>query len=63
MPDITLCTNHQCDRRKDCYRYMAEPCSKWQGYSCFGALNYDRPCPYFTKIMPGDTLRDDKETA
>lgn len=34
MPDITMCFNADCDRKHDCYRYMARP-SLYQSYSEF----------------------------
>ena len=34
MPDITMCTNKDCYKKEDCYRFMANP-SKKQSYSYF----------------------------
>ena len=37
MPDITMCTNDSCERRKGCYRYTAKPSEHRQSYSGFSA--------------------------
>lgn len=34
MPDISMCTNKKCEKKHQCYRYMAKP--SWrQSYSAF----------------------------
>ena len=35
MPDISLCSNDKCPKRKVCYRAQAESSSPWQSYSEF----------------------------
>ena len=35
MPDITMCTNEICPKKKKCYRHEAEPSKLWQSYSEF----------------------------
>ena len=35
MPDITMCTNHECRDRKKCWRYTAIPNPKWQSWAEF----------------------------
>ena len=42
MPDIAMCQNEKCSRRKDCYRYTANP-SVYQTYSDFN----EKDCKYF----------------
>lgn len=42
MPDISMCNNKLCEKRKACYRYMAIPCEYRQCYATF-----KEPCDYF----------------
>ena len=35
MPDITMCSNYHCDKRKTCYRYLAHPNLEHQAYGDF----------------------------
>lgn len=35
MPDIAMCRNKQCKKRKKCYRFMAKPNEPWQTYGDF----------------------------
>jgi hypothetical protein len=44
MPDITLCTNRDCQLATHCYRFMAVPNLEYQSYS------------KFTPVMLGDRL-------
>lgn len=44
MPDITLCMESNCKRKRLCYRYMAKP-DRWQSYSFF--YNKNKKCRYF----------------
>jgi len=32
VPDVTLCLEHNCPRREQCYRYTAKPDDRWQSY-------------------------------
>ena len=32
MADITMCTDHECNRKETCYRYIAEACKYRQSY-------------------------------
>jgi len=32
MPDITMCQQENCEKKLECFRYMAEPNPKWQSY-------------------------------
>lgn len=45
MPDISMCINQNCSKKKSCYRFMAEP-SDWQSY-----VNYDhRNCKSYWEM-------------
>ena len=57
MPDISMCMNERCVRRKECYRYMAIP-FKIQTYSDFRPIN--GKCRYFMPIVDGDQLRTEE---
>ena len=39
MPDITMCLNDKCSKRKGCHRYMAIPDKYAQSYSMFDCEN------------------------
>jgi len=43
MPDITMCQDNKCDKRKKCYRYTAEP-SEYQSYFIEPPK---KPCEYY----------------
>jgi len=32
MPDICMCLDAQCPKRKDCYRFWATPTPNWQSF-------------------------------
>jgi hypothetical protein len=43
-PDISMCDNKKCKRRKKCYRFTAEPSEHMQSYF----LNMkEKDCEYF----------------
>ncbi len=46
MPDITMCSGQNCEKKETCYRYMAIP-SSWQ--SMF-AEEMPEDCKYYWKI-------------
>ena len=48
MPDITLCTNKSCSKRKRCYRFMAKP-DKYQSFALFKPDN-DGKCEEFKPL-------------
>lgn len=29
MPDISMCQNHECKRKEECYRYKAKPIAEF----------------------------------
>ena len=35
MPDINMCRNKECPNKDRCYRFTAEPNSKWQTWAEF----------------------------
>lgn len=35
MADITMCRNHECTQKEDCYRYKANPNPMWQSFAFF----------------------------
>ena len=39
MPDISMCVNVECVKKKNCYRYMAKPDEIWQSYADFKPKN------------------------
>ena len=45
MPDISMCNNEKCDKKNECYRYMAIP-NSWQSYADFD----EKDCGYFMPI-------------
>ena len=52
MPDITMCANHRCPKRRECYRHEATP-DKWQSYAGF-APDERGQCDHF---VPMETCR------
>lgn len=40
MPDITMCTNRECELRKTCYRAQATP-GEWQSWAAFAPVRGD----------------------
>lgn len=53
MPDIMMCVNEECNKRKNCYRYRAIPQEFGQSYACF----QDRGCTFFWEIEKGQKVR------
>ena len=46
-PDITMCSNEDCPKKLDCYRFTAPPDQYWQSYCKFELK--DGECEYFIK--------------
>lgn len=46
MPDITICENKECPKRKSCYRFTAKP-GLLQSYFI---EKFKQPCEYYIKI-------------
>jgi len=55
MPDITMCSNNYCPKKKKCYRYMAVP-NMWQSYCKF---DYRGACDYFIALK--DNKNDNRQ--
>ena len=45
MPDITMCLDHQCSKKNNCYRYLAKP-SPYQSYFV-GSPRNDNSCKQY----------------
>ena len=56
MPDISMCLNHKCPERSNCYRYRAVP-FKIQTYSLFNKT-LEHKCEHRMPIVDGDIIRD-----
>lgn len=56
MPDITMCANHFCGKRHECYRYMAKP-GYWQSYADFEGD--EDGCAHFYPIFTAPTITRD----
>jgi hypothetical protein len=41
MPDISMCTNSNCEDREECYRYRAVPSEHWQSFGTYGHTRKD----------------------
>lgn len=39
MPDITMCSNDNCIKKQECYRYTCNPNQYWQAYSTFEPIS------------------------
>lgn len=52
MPDISMCLNNECSKRRDCYRYRAVPGEIRQVYAKFKPYNSAGDCEYFWRIKP-----------
>lgn len=48
MPDIAMCSNAECPRRGECYRFRATP-SERQSYSLFH-ISDTGSCKHFSQI-------------
>jgi hypothetical protein len=57
MPDITMCCGTRCDKKYECYRYMAVP-NIYQSVASFA--DHDGECDNFLEIQGRDTIRDEK---
>lgn len=57
MPDISMCRNERCDKKKECYRFMAIPYRRWQTYTLFDENDISL-C--FEPIEEGDKIRNEQ---
>lgn len=49
MPDISMCENINCKKRKSCYRYLAKPDEYWQSYALFNSEG-TQSCQHYWRI-------------
>lgn len=56
MPDITMCTNHECPMAKMCWRHEAPPNPFWQSWNRFLPYKIGRfdeiICDEFMEMRP-----------
>jgi hypothetical protein len=53
MPDISMCSNGKCTKRKTCYRFMAMPDKYLQSY-CMFLQGTNGCCAYYMKVKECD---------
>lgn len=58
MPDLSMCDDKECPKRKECYRYMAIPNEYRQSYFADSPRKGDG-CDEFIKIRPGHRVKDE----
>lgn len=56
MPDIAMCENNNCKRRKECYRFMAKPDQYRQAY---GVFDHEH-CEYFVEYYPPTGVEEEQ---
>jgi len=54
MPDIAMCRNAGCSKRKQCYRYMAKPNEYWQAYNNY-VYDKNTGCDHFWSLQTAET--------
>jgi hypothetical protein len=59
MPDISLCTQKECPKSSECYRFRAIPNEYWQSY--FAPKFGENGCEYFIAIELGDRVKEPGE--
>ena len=47
MPDISMCSDKECSRNKECYRFTATPHEFRQAYADFKEIEKGKGCEYF----------------
>jgi len=61
-PDITMCSDHNCPQKEDCYRYNAKPSEYAQSY--FVDSPYDKnnnKCNYFWDMNLYQKIKDESK--
>lgn len=53
MPDITMCTDKECPKHEECYRFKAIPDSEWQSYFSESPRLLNEDCDYFWEMPYG----------
>ena len=56
MPDIAMCKQDKCKKRKTCYRYMAKPDNRWQSYII---VDDPKTCEHYW-YYPKDSCEEEK---
>ena len=56
MPDISMCHDKTCTKRKDCYRYRAQANEFRQSYFMGSPKNEDGSCDHHCPVQAGDRL-------
>jgi len=59
MPDIAMCRNSTCEKKNECWRYMAIP-SQYQCYMEFQNICKNPTYKYFYQIDGKPIRKDDK---
>lgn len=57
MPDITMCSNRQCEKRSTCYRYCAVPTPGRQSVAKF----MSRDCEHYREITGYDFVQSSRQ--
>ena len=47
MPDISMCSDKECSRKEECYRFTATPNEFRQAYADFKEIENGKGCEYF----------------
>ena len=60
MPDICMCSDKKCPKRKKCYRFTARP-SEWNQSYFSGSPREGKKCEYFNsnklKVVAKDIIK------
>ena len=56
MPDLTICSNSECQFNEFCYRYKAKPSEHVQSYCRFEPQ--DDKCEFFVQIIDDSKQTD-----
>mgnify|MGYP006992522728 CR=1 FL=1 len=51
-PDITMCNDTDCPKKRSCYRSQAKPTPEWQSYFVASPRNKDGSCVMYWHIKP-----------
>jgi len=62
MPDITMCQDHQCKLKENCYRYNAMPSKYDQSYFVNSPYNKQEDnCQYFWDSSHYQKVKDENK--
>lgn len=59
-PDITMCNDHNCPQKEDCYRYNAKPSQYSQSYFVSSPREEDK-CNYFWDMNLYQKIKDESK--